>query len=492
MPSSGWRWPALLIAVAAFSSAAGTKLTILSPHWEGPKREFEEAFRQAYEKSTGRQAVVEWLDVGASSNLMVYLRSEFQRRPQGVGIDLVWGGGAIYYSTLAAEGLLAPAGLSAEDLAGIPRELAGHPLYDAEGRWFGAALSSFGILCNPRVRERMKLPRPSRWADLADPAFFSWVALADPRDSGTAHMMLELIFQSYGWEKGLEVITRLGANARSLPRAASQIPVLVATGEVACGPCIDFYAWAKMAEVGPGRLEFILPAAETVVNTDPIAMLKGAPEPDLARAFIRFVLSPAGQRLWMLPAGADRGPRRWTLGRLSVRPELYAELAGEMVMTYNPFQAAPGLHFNSELAQARWQTLNDLFGALIADPHPALVSAWVGAKNLGESSPAWRRLAAAPEDEVTFLGRTAQWKDPEQRARVIAEWLDFAAAKYHSVRRMTGNAPRPGRENLARGVRYLIPAFMLGMLVYLPVRRLRRWRRRGRPGRKHGFDRDCV
>ena len=107
----------------------------------------------------------------------------------------------------------------------------------------------------------MHLPAPKLWADLAEPPFFSWVALADPRDSGTAHVMLELMFQSYGWEKGLEVVTRLGANAGIIPKSASQIPVLVATGDAACGPCIDFYAWAKMAEVGPERLQFILPPA---------------------------------------------------------------------------------------------------------------------------------------------------------------------------------------------------------------------------------------
>jgi len=474
-------WPKIatgLFGLLAFSPVqAGPKVTVLSPHWEGPKREFEAAFSRTYEKSTGRKVAVEWLDVGASSNIMAYVRSEFKSRPQGIGIDLVWGGGSIYYSTLAAEGLLAPAGLSPEDFAGIPPELAGNPLYDAQGLWFGAALGSFGILCNERVLERMNLPRPLSWADLAAPAFFSWVALADPRDSGTAHMMLELMFQSYGWEKGLDVVTRIGANARTIPRAASQIPMLVATGEVACGPCIDFYAWAKMAEVGPGRLEFILPTAETVVTTDPIAMLKGAPDPDLARAFIRFVLSPAGQRLWMLPAGAEGGPRRYTLGRLSVRPELYDELAGRMVMTYNPFRQAPGLNFNSGLAEERWQTLNDLFGALIVDPHPLLVRAWQAIKDRDPQSSTWKRLAAVPEDEAAFRKRTEEWKDPEKRGRTIAEWVGFGRAKYQSVLRMAGKEPGEWQAGLYRVVRYLIPAFMLGLVVIIPARRLwARWR----------------
>jgi ABC-type Fe3+ transport system substrate-binding protein len=458
---------------------AGPKLVILSPHWEGIKREFEAAFIPVYERAAGENVSLEWLDVGASSNVLSYIRSEFATHPQGIGVDIVWGGGTIYFASLASDGLLAPAGLSADDLQGIPAQVARSPLYDPHGLWFGAALTSFGILCNRPVLDLMHLPAPRLWADLAEPPYFSWVALADPRDSGTAHMMLELMLQSYGWEKGLDVVTRMGANAGRIPRAASQVPVLVATGDAACGPCIDFYAWAKMAEVGPDRLQFILPTGETVITADPIALLKGAPQPNLARAFIRFVLSPAGQKLWMLPAGAEGGPKNYTLGRLGVRPELYQELAGRMVTTFNPFAQGPGLKFNSNLAEARWQTLNDLFGALIVDPHRLLADAWAAAKDLPPDSPAWKRLSAVPEDEATFAARPAEWKDPERRGRAIAEWADFGQAKYLGVLRMAGREPAAARARLDRVLASLIPICMLLIVVYVPLRQgLRAWRRR--------------
>jgi len=471
-------WSALLWLFLISPAEAATKLAILSPHWEGVKREFEAAFIPLYQKETGEKISIEWLDVGASSNMLSYIRSEFATHPQGIGVDIAWGGGSIYFASLASDGLLAPAGLTADDLKGIPAQVARSPLYDPSGLWYGAALSSFGILCNRRVLDLMHLPVPRLWADLAEPPFFSWVALADPRDSGTAHIMLELMFQSYGWEKGLDVVTRLGANAGKIPKAASQVPVLVATGDAACGPCIDFYAWAKMAEVGPNRLEFILPTGETVITADPIALLKGAPQPALARAFIRFVLSPAGQKLWMLPAGAEGGPKNYTLGRLGVRPGLYQELAGRMVTTFNPFAQDPGLNFNSNLAEARWQTLNDLFGALIVDPHSLLASAWAAVKDLPPDSLAWKRLSAAPEDEATFAARPAEWKDPERRGRTIAEWAEFGRAKYLGVLRMAGREPVAARARLNRVVASIIPICMLVIVVYVPVRRgLRAWRR---------------
>ena len=114
----------------------------------------------------------------------------------------------------------------------------------------------------------------------------------------------------------------------------------------------------------------------------------------------------------MLPAGAEGGPKNYTLGRLGVRPELYQQLAGQMVTTFNPFAQGPGLNFNSNLAETRWQTLNDLFGALIVDPHSLLADAWAAAKDLPPDSQAWKRLSAAPEDEATFAARPAEWKDP--------------------------------------------------------------------------------
>ena len=55
---------------------------------------------------------------------------------------------------------------------------------------------------------------------------------------------------------------------------------------------------AKALDAGTGDLLFIpIPAAANVIARYPIAVLEEAPEPELAQAFVRFVLSETGQRL---------------------------------------------------------------------------------------------------------------------------------------------------------------------------------------------------
>ena len=51
------------------------------------------------------------------------------------------------------------------------------------------------------------------------------------------------------------------------------------------------------------RLVYVSPVGGTSISADPIALLRGAPKRDLAVAFMRFVLSVEGQRLWNYRVG---------------------------------------------------------------------------------------------------------------------------------------------------------------------------------------------
>ena len=145
------------------------KLVIISPHWEGIETEFDTAFKAWYSKKTGRQVAVDWLDQGGSSSDFRFIESEFKRLPEGIGIDLFFGGGTDNYLKLANKGLLAPYKLSEIQLARIPKEIFGIPVYDPEYRWYGAALSSFGIMYNEELRALFDLPEIQTWNDLTTP-----------------------------------------------------------------------------------------------------------------------------------------------------------------------------------------------------------------------------------------------------------------------------------------------------------------------------------
>ena len=62
------------------------------------------------------------------------------------GVD---SGGVDPFLQLARDGLLAFVSLPKQVLDPIPRQFAGIDVNDPDGRWFGAALSGFGIISAP-------------------------------------------------------------------------------------------------------------------------------------------------------------------------------------------------------------------------------------------------------------------------------------------------------------------------------------------------------
>src|SRR4029079_12661553 len=100
-----------------------------------------------------------------------------------------------------------------------------------------------------------------------------------------------------------------------------------ASGDAAVGMCIDYYGRFQAeaaAEAGrPGRVGFVTARGETSITPDRIAMLRGAPHRELAIAFIEFVLSDEGQKLWSFRRGTPGGPERYTLRRPPIVPHLH-------------------------------------------------------------------------------------------------------------------------------------------------------------------------
>jgi ABC-type Fe3+ transport system substrate-binding protein len=426
-----WCIFSVLLLINPTAVGAADSLVLISPHWEGIKFEFERAFKAHYRRETGRTVEFEWIDVGGTSEALRFIQSEFKNKPAGIGIDIFFGGGLDPYLALKKDNLLESYALPQRLREEIPARLGGVPLYDPDYRWYGATLSGFGIIYNKVVLKLVKLPVITTWEDLASPAAFGWVGSSDPRKSGSVHLAYEIILQAYGWEKGWRIITGLGANVRNFTNSATQIPKDVAIGEVAYGLAIDFYAWAQVNEAGPDKIGYVMPANLTMINPDCIGILKGAPNRDVAEAFIRFVMSAAGQKLWLLPKGSAEGPQRFQLNRFSVLPSLYELSPHSMAVKVNPFSWQSGFAFDEKLGSARWAIVNDLIGVLVIDQKDLLTRAWKAALADGLTDEEWQRLAATPvsEDEALKLAQT-KWRDPAVRNQKLNEWVEFAQTKY--------------------------------------------------------------
>lgn len=415
------------------------QLIIISPHPESIQTEFGDGFEAWYEEQTGRTVETDWRDSGGTSTNYRFIVSEFDRLPDGIEVDIVFGGGTDNYLRFADMGLLTSYKLSDAQLEKIPQTYHGIPVYDAKHQWYGAVLSSFGIMYNEQLRGINNLPKVTKWEELGNTALINNIGAADPRESGSAHMVYEIILQTHGWEKGFALLTKLGGNVKKFSAGANEIPRSVVNGDVIYGLAIDFYAYSQISVIGADKIKYVLPVDGAVVNPDSIAILKGAPNMEVAKKFVEYVLSEQAQKLWMLPDTDPEGPK-WNGGinRSSVMPALYDKYKDRYYVT-NPF--SPELTpfpYDSNKGSARWDIVNDLFGVLIIDSHSELVDAW---SEIGKCTDEDKRTAAIAalvemplaEEEALTIGET-EWKDQAYRNEKIKEWGQFAKQKYKKAK----------------------------------------------------------
>jgi len=393
-------------------------------------------------------------------------RSAFLASDVGIGIDLFFGGGQYDHAQQAAMGHAVPCGYRetpegrAALEAAIPETIGGERWYDGEDRWYGVTLSSFGICYNSDAVALLPGARPpAEWRDLGRPAFFGSIALADPTKSGSIAKAFEMVIQQEmaravqgfapdspgyadalgeGWARGLDVIRRAAANARYFTDSASKVPLDVALGNAAAGMCIDFYGLFQAETVarpdGWSRVRYVSPLGGTTVGCDPIAMLRGAPNAERALRFIRFVLSPEGQKIWAFQPGTPGGPERYALHRLPIRRDFYVPKNGRYRTEpeRNPYDLAESFTYHGEWTGRLFGGLRLLVRTMCLDTGEELRAAWTAILDRGgpEACPeAMAVFSALPESaEYARLPETmAGMRRKIDEVRQARRWvLEFA------------------------------------------------------------------
>lgn len=419
---------AMLVRPRQANEADAFRLVIVTPHNQDIRREFAAAFDQWHRQHYGRGVVIDYRTPGGTNDIKRLLETTYRAylRPDGTfwdqmpaDIHIVWGGGDYFYERelkrlFVRDGrpisILQPLPLSRQLLNDVfpDDSIAGVKLYDTSvdsaGRpapqWVGVCLSAFGLVYNPTLYETLNLSAPRTWNDLSDPKLAGLVALADPTHSGSVALAYMMVIQramadeesawlrrrslsrvenpqdpayqsalSRGWKRGMGQLLLIAANARYFTDSATQVPTDVGNGDAAAGVAIDFYARVTEEAVGPGRARFVMPQAASAITPDPVAILAGVrgPAREAAIHFVQFLLSPQGQRLWILKAGAPGGPLQRSLRRSPIRRDVYADRT-HWADEVDLFALAGG--FNQ---RAEW------FG-LFADTRTLWAAAWIDSR----------------------------------------------------------------------------------------------------------------
>jgi iron(III) transport system substrate-binding protein len=455
---------ALVISGCSEKHTSNETLIIISPHREEIRDEVEIGFRDWLKRQPGfeqRDVQIEWRDIGGgTSQIMRYLDAQYKAYPDGIGIDLLYGGGTDIYLDLKARKQLERYELPSDLRDQIRQNLHGVDLRDPDGYWHGVMLTTLGVLCNREVLDRLGhadwFP-PKRWQDLADERLLGWISAGDPRMSGSVHLLYEWLLQVYGWDEGFRLLMRLGANARGFNRYSDGVSRDVLLSKSAAAGVMDtlgFTAVNREQRLAAGRnpLSFVLIPSETIMNPDSIGILKGAPHRRLAELFVEWNLrEDGGQQLWMLRPLTDAkererypgSPRAYNISRPSVMESLYDSQKYPQVLRsvpIDPFDEKQigrlDKHFDNRLSESRRRALNDLFGAWIIDTHPELSAAWRAVTNLHPSQRAniERPLFDAPIREKDLSELRLTLTDPRRRAEIVTSWQEDARKRYRSIR----------------------------------------------------------
>ena len=457
----------------------------LASAYEGP---FEDTWR--------RQLKLPWSDavqrafddphlkVGsdpAKDSIVEMARRTFLDSNIGIGIDLFFGGGTFDFVQQAAAGRLVDSGFIAAhpELFGsgpaqIPQTLGGEPYWDKGGAWFGAVLSSFGICYNDDVLTRLHVTRPpANWSDLALPVYAGQEALANPNQSGSVAKAFEMIIQQQmeaacrqagvaagtpadaqalrtGWLAAMELIQKMGANARYFSDTATKIPIDVADGDAALGMSIDFYGRFESESsidprTGKGRMHYFNPPGGTSFGVDPIGLLRGAPHPQLAQAFMEYVMSVEGQKLWDFKVGTSGGPQKYALRRMPIRRELYGHEyeAFRSDPDVFPYTAAQQFTYRPGWTAALFNPIRFIVRVMCVDPHQEESAAWealIAANYPAEAMRTFTDVSAVSYDQARGrIAETLANPDPLTQTQLAGEMSERFRTQYRKAAELAGS-----------------------------------------------------
>ena len=294
------------------------------------------------------------------------------------GVDVLWGGGPTLFDQMQRDGNLEPLSSAkmVDVLARVPDEIAGTDMKREDSNsdviWVAAAISTFGFTVNHAFLDANSLPTPNNWTHLAQPIWGSLlptatIAMGNAPKTTSNTRIYEIITQGMGWDAGWVTLARMAGSSR-LYQGSVQTQAAAENQDVGVAMSIDFYGYSTQAN-NPD-CEYILPEGESIVNGDPIAIVKDTPKMDLAEAFLDYVLSAEGQAVWFQPG----------VNRMPVLESAFGTTAGlakaDLYEFFNATKANIGVDFNDTLSLEINAAFISYFEAVFNDAHDELVLCW--------------------------------------------------------------------------------------------------------------------
>ena len=269
--------------------------------------------------------------------------------------------------------------------------------------------------------------------------------MSDPNHSGSIAVTYNTILKREGWGPGWRLLRRAFANSRYFTAGSSEVPVDVSSGNAAAGMCIDFYGRFQAGAVPDGRVGYADPPGTTAITADPISVLRGGPEPGVAREFVSWLITPEAQAIWQLRVGAEGGPERYALRRQPIRPDFYNvdDRSSWTDPEIDPFgQAQPFPEGTADYYRVVAPVTYAMAIGILDDLH----AAWEAVNTTRPSHPHYQEMLelfdAMPDDlspppggeEAMLDILKTRWKlDPDAMLRDRQRWMRYFKENYRRI-----------------------------------------------------------
>lgn len=221
-----------------------------------------------------------------------------------------------------------------------------------------------------------EFPVPQDWNDLLHPEYAQGIAMSHPMRSGTMHSLIETILQDRGWQAGWAWVLELAGQLNTISARSFGVLEGVEKGDFKVGLSIDFLALTRSNNglvFRYGRPVIMIPAR--------IAALQGGAQPELAKAFIKFLLSEQGQRILL----------RSDIRRIPIHPRVRAELEESLHPEVRAALNFSWSRYDPQLAARRYWEVNQIFEAFVARDLLLRRELWRRLRTLQHAAPAETR-----------------------------------------------------------------------------------------------------
>jgi iron(III) transport system substrate-binding protein len=271
----------LLCAFALESCAKRPRLVVYTAAEADQLPAYEASFHKAHPE-------VDVLWVRDSTGVITAKLLAEKKAPQA---DAVFALAATSMIELDREGLLQPyAAKGAERLE--PRFRDGQ----TPPHWNGEALYSVAVCVNTDEAKKHNLPMPASWEDLTKPVYRGMISMPNPASSGTGLLAVGAWLQMLGEDKGWDFMQRLDRNVAAYAHSGSKPCKDAARGEIPIGVSIDFRAAEEKTQGLP--IAVVIPSEGIGWELEATGLIKGAHNPEAAKALVDWAMSPEAMRLY--------------------------------------------------------------------------------------------------------------------------------------------------------------------------------------------------